>query len=820
MRAPVPMNRDDDEKDVEMHTRRGSSSGTPASSADHGDPVDYDLPATADPLLVLVAYREVRELKAKIYESADPLVKVVDLDLSLAAREGEKIRGVIVRDWKAKLIEQRKAQAPKEQPGDAAASIDNLVEQCVNCAVRCCRCCCCCCRCLCAEPSSSSSSSSSGEGQHAHGVGYLRGYRRNGEGKLLEEWFDPRGHTLLGIAVRMHSYSVVHVLLEWAANGKLPHDDKHPEQTFFKKQKAEQAFLDLLDVERNSAAYYASKLYDWDNEKDPSNGILKLLVKDCGASFIVPELAHFYLSNDLLFFFASIFVIVGYVVCINWTRIMAATVGQFTAVNTVCDTLYGISLKPIFLTFLDAATMRILQYFSSNPRYTWLLAPLQQALDFVSGGGKIPENADQFVVGKLADAQGQIADKLQAVQNPTFALSQGQGQGQGMGQPRLSSLRNQASGAFSEQLSRDGSEVFDQAKEQYDDLQEKREQAEHMAAKAKRLMHKHSSHGGGGEDEEDQGRGSIADDYPERSEFRESAYHKLPNPLVDDPQSSIPLLKSKSADKKRKEREEILKQYTTDASAFDDVSGRMGSAIRSNSKMIFIFVQCAKFVFTTIFAMAKAQRGTSTFQSYVNWYGLVMNGDLPTVIFSLMAPVHMDLSVLHELDDNNGAMGLLITLWHVFLYFWHRFCDIFSFKKFGYWSFLMMFPFVIIIPPVFSHFMVACTLYFWIGFICLVGALIGWRFKGIFFCILRCFERCFDVWFILYVVIEIVARFGFVVYLQTLYNVMSVIYLQDSITDPKNYFYGLTWTWHLTMNPQCFAQNKDVSMLLVYLSSF
>jgi hypothetical protein len=65
-----------------------------------------------------------------------------------------------------------------------------------------------------------------------------------------------------------------------------------------------------------------------------------------------------------------------------------------------------------------------------------------------------------------------------------------------------------------------------------------------------------------------------------------------------------------------------------------------------------------------------------------------------------------------------------------------------------------------------------------------------------------------------------VARFGFVVYLQTLYNVMSVIYLQENIIDPRNYIYGLTWTWHLTMNPQCFAQNKDPSMLLVYLSSF
>jgi len=804
------MNRDDDEKDVEMHTRRGSSSGIPASSADHGEPVDYDLLDSADPLLVLVANREVREIRAKIYESADPLEKVVDLDLSLAKRDGEKIQGLIVRDWKAKLSEQRKAQAAKEQSEDI--DIGALVEQCVNCAVRCCRCCCCCCRCLCAEPSSSSE-----EAKQAHGVGYLRGFRRSGDGKLLEEWFDPRGHTLLGVAVRMHSYSVVHALLEWAANGRLPPKEKQTsEHPFFKKQKEEQAFLDLLDVERNSAAYYASKLYNWEKEDDHSNHILKLLVKDCGASFIVPELAHFYLSNDLLFIFATIFVIVGYVICVNWARIMASTVGQFTAVNTTCDTLYGISLKPFFLTFLDAATMRILQYFSTNPRYTWLLAPLQQVFDYVSGGGKIPENFDQV----YSMGQGQISDKMQAVQNPTFALSQGQGQGQGMGPPRLSSLRSQASGALTEQLSRDGSEVFDQGKEQYDSMQERREQAGDLAAKAKRLAHKTSSREGRGKDEEDQGRGSIADDYPERPEFRESAHHNLPNPPVDDPQSSIPLFKSKSAEKKRQERKETLKKYITDASAFDDVTGRMGSAIRSNSKMVFIFVQCAKFVFTTIFAMAKAQRGSSTFQSYVNWYGLVMNGDLPTVIFSLMAPVHMDLSVLHELDDNKGAWGLLITLWHVFLYFWHRFCDIFSYNKFGYWTFLMAFPFIIIIPPVFTHFCVACTLYFWIGFICLVGALIGWRFKGIFFCILRCFERCFDVWFILYVVIEIVARFGFVVYLQTLYNVMSVIYLQENIIDPRNYIYGLTWTWHLTMNPQCFAQNKDPSMLLVYLSSF
>jgi hypothetical protein len=63
-----------------------------------------------------------------------------------------------------------------------------------------------------------------------------------------------------------------------------------------------------------------------------------------------------------------------------------------------------------------------------------------------------------------------------------------------------------------------------------------------------------------------------------------------------------------------------------------------------------------------------------------------------------------------------------------------------------------MFPFIMIVPPFFSHFCVAGMLYFWIGIICLVMGLVGWRLKGIFFCLLRCFERCFDVWFLLYVV--------------------------------------------------------------------
>ena len=771
--APKQMyiNRNDDSSsgkvgDVEMGqvsrrsfpSKRRTTSIAHECGEDPGEDKIYDFPALAASassknaetymLLELVANRNYRELRqaASTRYSTETLVAKVVVDLT-AWREDQKKRG----------------QSP--------ATCDV-----VSCLGHCCRCCCCCCSCLCEAPSSSTSSSASAE--ESEKSGFLRGYRRNGDGKLVEDYFDPNGHTLLGCAVRMHSFEAVYILLTMAKASYLSEN-----VTKFREE-----FLDEKDAKLNTAAFYASKIYNWEKEDDPSNRFLKLLVSDCGAEFVVQELAHFTWTNDFVFFVAGIIVVIGYIVCLNWQKVMEATVAKVTAVNSDCDTLYGIALKPIFLTFLDAATMRILQYFTANPRWEWVCQPAQYALDLARGGGSIPTDANGLidaakdkVTEKVADAHGRLADAqehlsagLHAVQNPVFSASSGS-----------SRLQDHVKTALSQELEKDGGEVFEDLQGRYEEMQEMRDQASAM-------------------------RESIADPYEDGGV--EMHDDRLPNPPVADDKFT--------GKEKREHRAETLKKYVQDASSYDDVSGRMGTAMKYNPKMIFIYLQCAKFVFSTIFAMGKAAPGSTPFKSYVNWYGLVMNADLPTVIFSMLSPIHMDLEVLRELDDNKGLWGLLVTIWHILLYFWHRFCDIFSFKKFGYWTYLMMFPFVILIPPFFTHFCVAGTLYFWLGFLALFFFLIAWRFKWIFFCILHCFERCFDVWFLLWVVFEIVARFGFVVYCQTLYNVMSVIYLQDNVMDPKNYIFGLTWTWHLTMNPHCFAANKDVAMLLIYLSAF
>ena len=760
----MSMNREDNSADVEIPAIRRSSIAYNCGE-DPGEDTVYDFPALAASsknaeaaymLLELVANRNYRELRqaASTRYSPETLAEEIKVDLT-AWREEQK----------------------KREHSPATCDV-------VNCLVRCCRCCCCCCSCLCAPPSLSTSSAAAEEADTS--AGFLRGFRRNGEGKLVEEYFDPNGHTLLGCAVRMHSFEAVYILLTMAkASYFSKSTTNHRELEKFRGD-----FLDKKDKKLNTAAFYASKIYNWENENDPSNRFLKLLVSDCGAEFVVQELAHFTWTNDFVFIVAGVIVVIGYVICLNWKKVMEATVAKVTAVNSDCDTLYGIALKPIFLTFLDAATMRILQYFTANPRWIWVCKPAQYALDLVRGGG-IPTDANGLIdatkdkfTEKVADAHGKVADVqdhlsagLQAVQSPVFSASGGASGG-------ASSLQDHVKTAISQELEKDGGEVFEDLQGKYEEMQEMRDQASAM-------------------------RESIADPYEEDGVKLDD---QLPNPPVTDDKLT--------GEEKREHRAETLKKYVQDASSYDDVSGRMGTAMKYNPKMIFIYLQCAKFVFSTIFAMGKAAPGSSPFKSYVNWYGLVMNADLPTVIFSMLSPIHMDLEVLRELDDNKGLWGLLVTIWHILLYFWHRFCDIFSFKKFGYWTYLMRFPFIILIPPFFTHFCVAGTLYFWLGFVCLFFFLIGWRFKWIFFCILRCFEQCFDVWFLLWIVFEVVARFGFVVYCQTLYNVMSVIYLQDNVTDPKNYIFALTWTWHLTMNPQCFAENKDVAMLLIYLSAF
>ena len=602
--------------------------------------------------------------------------------------------------------------------------------------------------------------------------------RRSLDGAMIGYDFDPEGHTLLGLAVSLELYSVLHEMLLMIASSGM-------EKSKMKK------LINRLDAKANSAAYLASKLVSWKDKDCDDNKYLHLLVIECGADFKLQEEAHYLYTNDLMALTLGFFVFIGYVIVIKWVSIVQ-TFGQASGIeiDLTCNSLYGIKIKPIFITFLDACTMRILQYFTSNPRYTWVFIAIIKALPWPlwrTDASKKPTTTSQDDVDNMESGtkhHDQIPEPMPEADDDKHLQMKNAHEESEVANPVVTVAAESVDEPSSPSPS---SSTPPRTMKKAGIFEGIKALAVSVSATVSKMSHPQATH------------------WVDR---RLATRDLLPNSTNDEEELAA--------------RRAVFENYVIDASSYDEVRRRIGPEMRNNPKFQFIFFQCAKFIFSTLFSIGTAQPGRTAMESYVNYFGRVVNADLPTVIFSLLAPIHLEVDVVRQLEEQEGCRGFLVIIWQILVYIFNRLRDLFSFENFGWYFLLLLWPFILIVPPCLTHFLVAVGLYCWIFFICLAAALVAWRFKFIFFRILRCFSCCLDVWYLLYVSLEILLRFAFVVGCQSLFNVVSIIYLDGGLPpSPHNYLYGLTWTFHLMTSPQCFGQGgteEQVSNLLVYLS--